>query len=122
MKSQFRRISVFVGVILTAVTVMAATASTASAGTNGQQVQICNHRLDVHSVVLVGTNEKGTYPTITPYHSIGYYHCTNWKNWWWKGDLQVNLYHDWYGQHYFDERHTNIPVSMNGNSVTYLIR
>jgi len=121
LKNRLRRISVLAGAILIAATGMVATASTASAGTNGQQVQICNGRGDVHSVVLVGTNEKGQHPTITPHHGINFYKCTTWNNWWWKYDLQVNLYSDIYGHGYIGERHTNVPVSMNGNTFTYWI-
>ncbi|MGW5423136.1 hypothetical protein [Streptomyces sp. NPDC003943] len=62
---------------------------TASAGSNGQQIEFYDQRGDVYSVFLYGTNQNGQ--TVA-----GCFNTPNTDNylsgWWWKGDLRITWY------------------------------
>jgi hypothetical protein len=86
-----RKKAVNLAVVMTGMASLAAggllTAAPADAGTNGQQVKVCDS-LPYKSFSLRGTNQNGQHAS-THFRYTGDNNCVEFTGWWWKGRLTI---------------------------------
>ena len=86
------------------------TSEPAMAGTNGQQVMVCGDLPDGGSAAIQGINQNGVWTASHRFPlraSHERWHCKGLPNWWWKGQVNVDIY-DLSGA-YLSSRTCNVP-------------
>jgi hypothetical protein len=94
-----------------ATTALTVSAAPASAGSNGQHVQVCTGKYLPRSAVVMGTDQNGRYAQ-TPRTALapGSLKCAAFPQYWFKGNVTVR----WYNQdNSYSDQYAYVPVSQS---------
>jgi hypothetical protein len=89
--------------------VLAMTAHTVKAGSNGQQLSIWTG-LNSNRIVVLGRNPAGNLAVYkTTCIKLGFCGLHTTTGWWWKGPVTIRVYRGIYGNNYRECTHVNVP-------------
>jgi hypothetical protein len=109
------KVRIATSIVVLATASLAGTVVPASAGSNGQHVQVCANTGSWYAISMWGTDQNGNFaetPRTVPQQ--GQHGCVAFSNYWFKGNVTIRLWRRGSGNLY-DERHPYIPISQSSD-------